>query len=153
MLRVKIKDFKLNTDDKIGLEASLPCSLSTVLAREEGTDPWRVSSSSSTVEFTGVVEIEPHVLSMKHICLRLSGISEPAEVVLNGKTISSPESRERIYVYNVKDRLFPGYNTLVVRFSRDRRADALPGIRLRRGEVFDPAIGSATLLEIGRAHV
>ena len=153
MIKVKIKDFKINTEEKTGIEAKLPCSLSMALATAEDTTHSCVDSRAQTVDFSGVIEIEPHILSMKHICLRLSGISEPAEVVLNGKIVSTPESRERVYVYNVKDRLVPGYNSLVIRFSRDNRATGIPGIRLRHGEPFDPAIESVMLLAFNSAAI
>ena len=153
MLKVKIKDFKINTDEKMGIEVRLPCSLSMALAAAEGASNIQANPDVQTVDFSGVIEIEPHILSMKHICLRLSGISEPAEVVLNGKIVSTPESRERVYVYNVKDRLVPGYNTVVIRFNRDNRAVDLPGIRIRRGEAFDPAVESAMLLAFNSAAI
>ena len=153
MLKVKIKDFKINTGDKEEIKATLPCSLSTALSAARGELPLRVDFDTNTVEFTGVVEIEPHILSMKHICLRLSGISEPAEVILNGKVVSTPDSRERIYIYNVKDRLVPGYNAITVRFVRDSKTMSSSGIRLRRGESFDPAIESATLLAFNSAAI
>ena len=151
MIRVKIKDFKLNFADRAGVAAKLPCSLSTALS--SGDSPELHSNDAVYAEFAGVVEIEPALLSAKHVCLRLSGISEPAEVVLNGKTISSPDSRERIYIYNVKDRLFPGYNTLVIKFSRDRRDALSSGIRLRAGEPYDPAIESVELLAFDSAAI
>ena len=153
MLRLKIKNFKLNIDDKVGIEGVLPCSLRTVLAASEKCEPWQVNADVGTVEFTGVIEIEPHVLTMKHICLRLTGVSEPAEVVLNGKTISTPDSRDRIYVYNVKDRLFPGYNTIVIKFSRPERRATTSGIRLRDGDLYDPAVESVSLLAFNAAAI
>ncbi|MBR2453421.1 MAG: hypothetical protein IKB35_00295, partial [Clostridia bacterium] len=119
MIRIKITDFKLNFSDRAGIAAKLPCSLSSVIASEEGLSLSGVLNSPCT-EFAGVVEVEPALLSMKQVCLRISGVSAPAEVVLNGKTISAPDSRERIYIYNVKDRLFPGYNTLIVRFPHNK---------------------------------
>lgn len=151
MFRLKIKKFKISVDDKVGLEGELPCSLRTVLSASEGVDPRRADVGSGSVEFAGVLEIEPHLLSMKHVCLRLAGISEACEVVLNGKTVSAPDSRERIYVYNVKDRLVPGYNTLVIRFQRAPRP--LTGIRLREGDLYDPAIESVTLLAFNGAAI
>ncbi len=153
MLRLKIQDFKLNIDEKTGLAASLPCSMYTVLAAAEGKAPWELHSDARSVEFTGVVEIEPHVLSHKHICLRIAGVSSPAEVVLNGKTISTPDSRDRIYVYNVKDRLFPGYNTIVIRFRREDEGRKTSGIRLRDLSPFDPAIESVTLMAFESAAI
>ena len=153
LFRLKIKDFKLNIDDRAGIKGELPCSLRTVLAAADGCEPWQVNANVSTVEFTGTIEIEPHVLSMNHVCLRLTGVSEPAEVILNGKTISTPESRDRIYVYNVKDRLFPGYNTLAIRFSRADRTEPLSGIRLRDGDIYDPAIESVSLLAFNAAAI
>ena len=153
MFRLKIKDVKLNIDDRVGVKGVLPCSLRTVLAAADGCEPWQVNTKVSAVEFTGTIEIEPHVLAMKHVCLRLTGVSEPAEVSLNGKTISTPESRDRIYVYNVKDRLFPGYNTLSVRFSRLERTESPFGIRLRDGDIYDPAIESVSLLAFNAAAI
>lgn len=153
MLKVKIKDFKINTGAKEEIEAKLPCSLSTAVSAARGELPLCADSDANTVEFTGVVEIEPHILAMKHICLRLAGISEPAEVVLNGKVVSSPDSRERIYVYNVKDRLVPGYNTIAIRFNRGNRSIGSSGIRLRRDEPFDPAIESAMILAFNSAAI
>lgn len=152
MLKVKIKDFKINTLDKTGIDVKLPCSLSMALESLD-ISPLAADSYAQAVEFVGAVEVEPHVLAMKHICLRLAGISEPAEVMLNGKVVSAPDSRERIYVYNVKDRLLPGYNTITIRFTRDNRASRLSGIRLRRGEIFDPAIESAMLLAFNSAAI
>ncbi|MBR2350937.1 MAG: hypothetical protein IKA67_02780, partial [Clostridia bacterium] len=153
MFRLKIKDVKLNIDDRVGVKGVLPCSLRTVLAAADGCEPWQVNTKVSAVEFTGTIEIEPHVLAMKHVCLRLTGVSEPAEVILNGKTISTPESRDRIYVYNVKDRLFPGYNTLSIRFSRLERTESPFGIRLRDGDIYDPAIESVSLLAFNAAAI
>ena len=153
MSQIKIKDFKMNIDDRVGIPATLPCSLSMALAASEEIAPWQVSAEPKTVEFTGVVEIEPHLLSMKHICLRLAGVSEPAEVILNGRVVSTPESRERIYVYNVKDRLFPGYNTIVIRFDKDKRAQDTQGIRLRHGEPYDPSVESVSLLAFNSAAI
>lgn len=152
MFRLKIKQFKLNTDDRSGLTGELPCSLRSVLAASAGCEPWQVDIGTGAVEFAGVIEVEPQILSMKHICLRLTGISGAAEIVLNGKTISTPESRDRIYVYNVKDRLVPGYNTLIIRF---RPADSVhsSGIRIREGELYDPAVESATLLAFNAAAI
>ena len=153
MYRLKIKDFKLNIDDRPGVSGELPCSLRTALAAADGCEPWQVNAEVGTVEFAGIIEIEPHVLSMKHVCLRLTGVSEPAEVILNGKTISTPDSRDRIYVYNVKDRLFPGYNTLSVRFSRSERKESVSGIRLRDSDVYDPAVESVSLLAFNAAVI
>ena len=153
LYRLKIKDFKLNIDDRVGVRGVLPCSLRTVLAATDGCEPWQVNTDVGTVEFAGVIEIEPHVLAMKHVCLRLTGVSEPAEVILNGKAISTPDSRDRIYVYNVKDRLFPGYNTVTVRFSRSERAQSSSGIRFRDGDAYDPALESVSLLAFNAAAI
>ncbi len=153
MYRLKIKDFKLNIDDRVGVKGVLPCSLCTALAAADGCEPWQVNTDVGMVEFAGVIEIEPHVLAMKHVCLRLSGVSEPAEVILNGKAISTPDSRDRIYVYNVKDRLFPGYNTVSIRFSRSERGESPSGIRFRDGDVYDPAIESVSLLAFNAAAI
>ena len=153
MIRLKIKDFKLNVGDRVGIEAKLPTSLSATLA--SASDEWlsRDSSEPPSVELSGVIEIEPHMLSTKHVCLRLTGISEPAEIVLNGKTISTPDSRERIYVYNVKERLFPGYNTLVIRFLREGEGARARGIRLRATEPYDPAVESVELMAFDSAAI
>ncbi len=153
MIKLKIKEFKLNVGERVGIEARLPTSLSAAI--RSAKDEWlaRDSSEPLTAEFSGVIEIEPHLLASKHVCLRLAGISEPAEVVLNGKTISTPDSRERIYVYNVKDRLFPGYNTLVLRFSRDRVSARADGIRLRKSEPYDPAVESVELMAFDSAAI
>lgn len=136
--------------DRAGIEAKLPCSLSTAIGEEFSPDAIDLSAQT---EFTGVVEIEPALLSMKHVCLRISGISEPADVILNGKTISSPTSRERIYVYNVKDRLFPGYNTIVIRFAHKRHGEYSSGTRYRRFEPYDPAVESVELLAFDSATI
>ena len=151
LIRIKITDFKLNFSDRAGIAAKLPCSLSSVIASEEGLSLSGVLNSPCT-EFAGVVEVEPALLSMKQVCLRISGVSAPAEVVLNGKTISAPDSRERIYIYNVKDRLFPGYNTLIVRFPHNKREAFPSGIRRRDGQ-YDPAIESIELLAFDTAAI
>lgn len=149
MIKLKINEFKLNMQDRAGIPVRLPASLSSSLLSNGQLSP---TGEALTVELSGVIEIEPHLLSMKHVCLRLVGISAPAEIVLNGKTISTPDSRERIYVYNVKDRLFPGYNTLVIRFQR-ARAEYPQGIRVRDGEPYDPAIESVELLAFDSAAI
>ena len=154
MIRVKLKDFKLNFADRAGIAAKLPCSLSSAIASNEGDAiSFDAVLRTPCTEFAGVVEIEPAILSMKQVCLRIAGVSAPAEVVLNGKTISTPDSRERIYVYNVKDRLFPGYNTLLIRFPHGRRGEIPSGIRLRSDEQYDPAIESVELLAFNTAVI
>lgn len=153
MIRIKIKDFKLNFSDRAGIAAKLPCSLSSVIASEVGAGlSLNNILNSPCTEFAGVVEIEPAILSMKQVCLRISGVSAPAEVVLNGKTISTPDSRERIYIYNVKDRLFPGYNTLIIRFPHAKRYEIPSGIRQRGGQ-YDPAVESVELLAFDTAAI
>jgi len=152
LIRLKINDFKLNLRDMATVEAKLPCSLSTLMASEGEERSDRNSDDLATVEFTGVVEIEPSLLSMKNICLRIAGVGESADVILNGKTISSPDSRERIYIYNVRDRLFPGYNTLVIRFKGAEHSQET-SIRARTAGRYDPSLESVELLAFDAAAI
>ncbi len=122
MLKKEIKDFIISTEEYGEAECHVPFSLYSVLM-ENGKvpDPLVGRNIERAAEgipvsctFSARVNVSDAEASFKHIYLRLSGIYAKAEICFNGKSYGTAESPNRVYIFDVTDRVSVGENELTI---------------------------------------
>lgn len=125
MVKLEIKSFSMDYEKHAGLSCTAPCSLYSVLL-EHGIidDPAKCEDISlfakmpkSECVFTSKFEVTQHVLAMKSVILRFSGLDTVCRIELNGKELASTDSMHLVYNFEAKTKLKVGINELKLTFT------------------------------------
>ncbi len=120
-----IKDFTMS----VGRFQNLPCTAPTSMYRallDKGLipDPFYglneldlTALSEEDVTFYASFSVDADTLSKDHVELIFYGLDTICEIFLNGKRLDSVMNMHRTYLYEVKERLTLGENTLRLEFS------------------------------------
>lgn len=125
MVRREIKDFYMDYGEHVRLECAVPCSLYSVLHKNEIIgDPSLVDNAAKIAPLSerGCVfytdfEVTPLIMSMKCVLLRFHGLDTLCRVELNGAEIGATDNMHRTYDFDVKTKINLGKNSLKLIFS------------------------------------
>ena len=120
-----IENWKMIYDGYAPIDCKAPCSMYGVLL-EKGLieDPFYginelkyTSLSDKDCAFESEFFVDEDILSREHIELVFLGLDTICRIILNGKIIGNVKNMHRRYLYDVKEQLACGKNTLRLEFS------------------------------------
>ncbi len=122
MLRKTISNFSVTAGQYELQDCKIPFSLlSALIGKGEIEDPTRGSNVLSvgsavpdSATFRAVISISEAELGHRHAYLRIWGILAECEIYFNGKSYGIANTPDRVYAFDVADRLHAGDNELVL---------------------------------------
>ena len=148
MVRQEIKKFYMDCREHKGLDATLPCSLYSVLFENGLIGDPSLSEDTSVLEryaehgcvFYTDFEVTPIIMSMKNVFLRFLGLDTICRVEVNGHEIATTDNMHRTYDFDVKTNLKLGTNSLKLTFIRPTYTPKLRKAYCSFGKNGTPAI-------------
>lgn len=119
-----LKNWQMTYRNHTQIPCTVPCSMYSVLY-ENGfiEDPFYglneqkyTSLSDYGCSFTCDFDADNEMIEKDYIELTFYGIDTICDIVLNGRLLSSTKNMHRTYVYDIKDKLSEGANTLTLNF-------------------------------------
>ncbi len=125
MIRRKITDFRMDYAEHVGLSATAPCSmLSVLLSHGLIDDPYYRDNELRARElsrrgcvFTADFNVDASTLARRNLYLRFHGLDTLCSISLNGTRLAEVDNMHRTYTFDVRGLLTEGRNVLRLEFS------------------------------------